>query len=144
MKRRILKLLSIFLVSSSLFAIPVSAREYIGPQTISVTNVLSVSLDNSCWFEMSDSGSSNWYCTGDWYPKTILTDMWICTNGKWYYVDDKGKMATNLLILDSKTGQTRLKEYYVGYDGAMKVNTTVTIDNKQYSINSNGECKLVY
>ncbi|NFG58200.1 hypothetical protein FC778_05540 [Clostridium botulinum] len=70
--------------------------------------------------------------------------MWICTNGKWYYVDDKGKMATNLLILDSKTGQTRLKEYYVGYDGAMKVNTTVTIDNKQYSINSNGECKLVY
>ncbi|NFG58201.1 hypothetical protein FC778_05545 [Clostridium botulinum] len=59
MKRRILKLLSIFLVNCSLFAIPVSAREYIGPQTISVTDVLSVSLDSSCWFELPESGISN-------------------------------------------------------------------------------------
>ena len=54
----------------------------------------------------------------------------------WFYFGDRGAMYRNKWFKDPNDGNY----FYFGSDGAMYKDTTVTIDGKQYTFDSNGVC----
>lgn len=86
--------------------------------------------DSSHW-EYRDG---NWICADEDFHQAYC-NAWICTNGKWYYVNENGYMVTDSWIseyyVDSngamKTGWVQQGDnwFYFYYDGTKAVNTTI-------------------
>lgn len=61
--------------------------------------------DSSHW----DYRNGHWICADKDFHQSY-SNAWVCTNGKWYYVDENGYMVTDAWITD----------YYVDSSGVMQ------------------------
>jgi hypothetical protein len=74
---------------------------------IYVAHTFTYYADSSQWRQMNDG----WMCGSDKQP---YANAWVCTNGKWYYMNNNCYMVTNCWV----------NNWYVGDDGAWNPNAT--------------------
>ena len=76
------------------------------------------------------AGANGWWYRTD--GDEFLKNQWMDEDGSWYYFGEDGYMVTGWLELDGK-------RYWLGEDGVMAVNTELTIDDVEYTVNEAGE-----
>jgi hypothetical protein len=91
-------IVSMFIITSIIILNPIKANA-----TIYTSNVNVFYADSYQW-EYRDGG---WICATPSFHQTY-SNAWVCTNGKWYYINKYGYMVTN----------TWVDNYYVDDTGA--------------------------
>lgn len=122
MRKTVIKLLSTFLVTFSLFTVAASANEYSGWRSNTIFysgDPMIVYANSSQWEQRYDNTLKCyfWVCATPDFQQGYC-NAWISTNGKWYYVGDDGRMRTDILV-GSKYKKER---YLLDENGAMKTN----------------------
>ena len=82
--------------------------------------------------------NSKWYRFGE--DKIMYRNKWFQDhdrNDNWFYLGDDGAMYHDRWFQDPNNNNSW---YYFGSNGAMYKDTTVTINGKQYTFNSDGVC----
>jgi len=95
-------------IASSLIIASILAINPIGTSALGLNQINTSSTPEQVYAD-----SSQWTFTGKGWvciskSNQMYGNAWICTNGKWYYIDDTGNMVKN----------TWVNDYFVGSDGA--------------------------
>ncbi len=132
MKKTIVKILSLVLISCSLFSVAALADENTVAYEIYISNPITVSADSSQW----SFRSPYWLLATPDFEQGYC-NAWANVNGTWYYIDKDGHLIENHIIKDTQTG----KDYYAKEDGSLLINGYYTnyYDNQtKYYAGSDG------
>lgn len=144
MKKIIVKVLSGLIIFSSLFSVAASANanEYSGwrSNTIFYDGQPTIAYaDSSQWDKRYDSVKYEyyWVCATPDFQQGYC-NAWICTDGKWYFLNTDGRMETDVLIGD----KSKKERYLLDETGAMETNTYWDQFGSSNYIDSNGLVNL--
>ena len=89
--------------------------------TLSAAALLALGFSAVSFAEGWDNSTGSWqYLDKDGEP---VTNEWKTSNGQKFYLNDDGVMATDSLIEDTTTSNSKTYYYYVDANGAMVTNT---------------------